>query len=77
VPLINKSKKPVEFKIIGNEEQFKKCCLTFTPDKDIILKPREVCSIEIRFNPKNRMPTFIHDILVQIKDNEAKKMFSV
>ena len=36
------------------------------------LKPRETVPIEIRYNPKLRMPTFIADLMLLIKDNEAK-----
>lgn len=42
IPLVNKSKKPVTFKLQpSDEEAFKKCCVTFNPDKEMTLKPRE------------------------------------
>lgn len=64
IPLINKSKKPITFQLVpGNEEQFKKCAVTFTPDKEMTLKPKETIPIEVRYNPKNRMPNFNLDIL--------------
>jgi hypothetical protein len=36
------------------------------------LKPRETAPIEVRYNPKNRMPNFNLEILLNIKDNESK-----
>lgn len=42
VPLVNKSKQPVTFSLIpSNDVSFKKAALTFIPDKEITLKPRE------------------------------------
>ena len=57
IPLINKSKKPVTFQLqASSDEQFKKCALTFTPEKEITLKPKQIMPIEVRYHPKNRMP---------------------
>ena len=65
VPLINKSKKPVTFSLLPNdEEMFKKCCISFIPDKELTLKPREVVPVEIRYNPKQRMPYFNLELLL-------------
>lgn len=80
VPLINKSKKPVKFKLSpSNVEQFKKCNLSFTNDngKEIILKPREVLPIEIRFQPKIRLPNFNLDILLNMEFNEPRKLIQI
>ena len=78
VPLINKSKKPVTFSLLAdNNELFKKCALAFAPDKEKTLKPREVLPIEIRYNPKVRMPPFTVDLMLQIKENEAKKLVAI
>ena len=41
------------------------------------LKPKETIAIEVRYNPKNRMPNFNLDILQSIKDNEAKQLLQV
>lgn len=41
------------------------------------LKPRETVPIEVRYNPKNRMPNFNMDIMLNIKDNESKQLLQV
>jgi len=59
---VNKSKRPVTFSLTpSNEDMFKKSAISFIPDKEMTLKPKEVVNIELRYNPK-------------IKDNEAKKL---
>lgn len=78
IPLINKSKKPVTFSLTpGDEEMFKKCAINFTPDKELTLKPREVIPVEIRYNPKTRMPQFHLELNLQLKDNEAKQIMQI
>ena len=75
IPLINKSKKPITFQLLpGNKEMFSKCAMAFTPDEEKTLKPKEVMNVEVRYNPKVRMPTFNLDLVLQIKDNEAKSL---
>lgn len=76
--MINRSKRPATFKLLpGNEELLKKNCITFNPDQEMTLKPKEVVGIEIRFNPKTRLQSFNLDLLLQIKDNEAKKLIEI
>lgn len=78
VSLVNKSKKPVTFQLApSNVDQFKKCCLALTPDKEVTLKPREVIPVEIRYAPKNRMPNFDLDVMLNIKDNESRQLIQV
>ena len=73
VSLVNKSKQPVTFTLApNNADQFKKCCLSLTPDKEVTLKPREVVPVEVRYTPKNRMQYFDLDIMLNIKDNESR-----
>ena len=56
VPLINRSKRPVTFKLKPSDvSQFQKNHVTFVPDGELTLKPREVLPIEVRFNPKIRL----------------------
>lgn len=68
IPIINKSKKPITFQLLpSNKDQFLKNSLSFTPDSDkdfVTLKPKETKNIDIRYNPKIRMPTFVLDIVV-------------
>ena len=78
IPLINKSKKPITFQLLpSDDELFKKCQVTFIPDKELTLKPRETVPIEVRYNPKNRMPNFNMEIMCNIKDNESKQLLHV
>jgi hypothetical protein len=43
VPLINRSKKPVTFKLkAADPNGFQKCNLSIMPDKEVTIKPREV-----------------------------------
>lgn len=65
IPLINKSKKPINFTLLpSSAEQFQKNAITFTPDNERTLKPKETLPIEIRYNPKNRMPQFNLDLVL-------------
>jgi len=78
VPLINRSKKPVTFKLKPAEATaFNKCNLSCSPSGDVTLKPREVLPIEIRFNPKVRLPNFNHDLQLQVAGNEPRKLISL
>jgi hydrocephalus-inducing protein len=53
VPLVNRSKKPVTFRLLPSDpSQFNKCNVTFNPDKEVTLKPKTTQPVEIRFNPK-------------------------
>ena len=61
----------------SNPDQFRKCNLAINPDKEVTLKPREVLPVEIRYNPKNRMPNFDLDVLLTIKDNESRHLIQV
>ena len=38
------------------------------------LKPREVVPVEIRYTPKNRMPNFDLEVMLNIKDNESRQL---
>lgn len=78
VNLINKSRKPITFTLTSeNPEDLKKNCLSIIPSEESTLKPNKVLPIEVRFNPNTRMPDFSHDILLDIKGNETKKLFTV
>jgi hydrocephalus-inducing protein len=78
LPLINRSKKPVTFKLKPSDvNSFQKCGISFTPDGDITLKPREVLPVEVRFNPKTRLPNFNLDILLEVPPNEPRKLISL
>lgn len=78
VPLINRSKKPVTFKLSpGDAAQFQKCNVSVVPDGEVTLKPREVLPLEVRFNPKTRLPNFNLDILLDVAPNEPRKLMSL
>ena len=78
LPLINRSKKPVTFKLKPSDvTQFQKCGITFNPDGEVTLKSREVLPVEVRFNPKTRLPNFNLDILLEVPPNEPRKLISL
>ena len=78
VGITNKSRKGITFTLMcANEVEFKKNALALQPDKEVTLKARDTLNVEVRFNPKIRMPNFWHDILLQVKDNESRKMFTI
>lgn len=69
VNLVNKSKKAISFKL-GCETEYENNAISFRKDQ-ITIKPKEVLPIEVRFNPKTRMPNFAHDICLHIEGNES------
>lgn len=78
LPLINRSKKPVTFKLKPSDAaHFQKCGVTFNPDGEVTLKSREVLPVEVRFNPKTRLPNFNLDILLEVPPNEPRKLISL
>lgn len=78
VPIVNKSKKPVTFKLTPSDKaKFDKCNVAFAPDGEITLKPREVLPLEVRFNPKSRLPNFNLDIMMVVEPNEPRKLMSL
>lgn len=78
VPLINRSKKPVTFKLSPSDvAQFQKCNVSLAPDGEVTLKPREVMPVEVRFNPKARLPNFNLDIQLVVEPNEPRKLISL
>lgn len=78
VSLINRSKKPVTFSLTpGDAAQFQKCNVSFVPDGEVTLKPREVLPVELRFNPKARLPNFQLDVLLSVEPNEPRKLISL
>lgn len=78
VPLINRSKKPVTFKLRPSDAaQFQKCNVAFVPDGEVTLKPKEVMPVEVRFHPKTRLPNFNLNILLEVEPNEPRKLISL
>ena len=84
VPLINRSKKPVTFRLRPSDaalqedsEKFKKCNVAFAPDGEVTLKPRETLPLEVRFHPKSRLPNFNLDIMLEVEPNEPRKLISL
>jgi len=75
VNLVNKSKKAITFKLDCDTE-YENNAVSFIKDQ-LTIKPKEVLPIEVRFNPKTRMPNFTHDICVHIDGNESWKMFTL
>jgi hydrocephalus-inducing protein len=78
VPLVNRSKKPVTFRLRPSDAaQFQKCNVAFAPDGEVTLKPREVLPVEVRFNPKARLPNFNLEIMLEVEPNEPRKLISL
>jgi hydrocephalus-inducing protein len=78
VPLINRSKKPVSFRLKASDaDKFQKCNVSFAPDREVTLKPREVLPVEVRFNPKSRLPPFNLDVQVVVDPLEPRKLISL
>jgi hydrocephalus-inducing protein len=78
VPLVNRSKKPVTFRLKPSDAaQFQKCNVAFAPDGEVTLKPREVLPVEVRFHPKARLPNFNLDVLLAVEPNEPRKLISL
>lgn len=80
-PIINRSSKQVKFRIFPeNVEQFANCALTLKPgDKDeLCLKPKEQLPLEFKFRPRQRLPDFDQDIMIQVEgEEEPRKLCSV
>jgi len=78
VPLINRSKRPVTFKLKPSDAaHFQKSNVAFAPDGEVTLKPREVLPIEVRFNPKIRLQPFNLELLMEVEPNEPRKLLSL
>ena len=76
--MVNKSRRPVSLALRPSEpESWEKNCLRLLPKDEFVLKPREKLDIEVDFKPNLRLQPFSETILLQVKDNEARKLFSV
>jgi len=51
--------------------------LSCSPSGDVTLKPRESLPVELRFNPKIRLPNFNHDLMLHVGVNEPRKLISL
>lgn len=75
IPLINRSVKPVKFKVCPKDsDAFLKSNMSITPSskEEVVLKHKEVLPIEITFKPRTRLPNFSHDIMLDIENLEVK-----
>lgn len=81
VSLINRSLKTVKFKVLpADKKEFAGCALTMTPieAQTVVLKPKELHHVEIKFRPKERIKPFEHDIMLQVEGiEETTKMCTV
>lgn len=48
--------------------------MTFVPDGEVTLKPRETLPVEVRFNPKVRLQPFNLELLMEVEPNEPRKL---
>lgn len=78
VELINKSRKQIQFSLTTkNPDDLQNNKITINPVEEVTLKSRKTLPIEVRFTPDSRMPNFSHEILLNIKGNETRKLFTV
>jgi hypothetical protein len=61
----------------GDPAGFEKCNISIMPDKEETLKPRAIKMVEVRFNPKTRLPDFNHNIMLCVEPNEPRKLISL
>lgn len=74
VLLTNKSKRPVRLTLIDGENDLKRNAVTFIPDEEFPIKPKESIPIELRFQPKARLPTFNGEIFMKFANGETRKL---
>ena len=79
VQLINKSKRSVTLSLVDGSalDALKKHSVFFTPDREIMLKPKQSLPIEIWFKPKERLHPFTENILTRFSNGETKKLLSI
>jgi len=79
VQLLNKSKRSVNFSLIDGSglDSLKKHSVTYTPDNEVILKPKQTLPIEIGFKPKERLHPFTDDLLVKFDNGETRKLLTI
>ena len=79
VQLTNKSKRSVNLTLVDGSglDELKKHAVFFTPDSEILLKPKQSIPIEITFKPKERLPPFNENLLAKFSNGETKKVLSI
>jgi hypothetical protein len=77
VQLTNRSKRPVRVTLVEGEGDLKRSCVTFSPDEEIAIKPKEVVPIELNFKPSKRLPNFTGEIFMKFINGEKRKLLNV
>ena len=79
VQLTNKSKRSINLTFIDGSgvDELKKHAVFFSPDNEIVLKPKQSIPIEIWFKPKERLHPFTEHLLAQFSNGETKKILSI
>lgn len=81
VPILNKSAKAVKFKIRPKDRKaFNQSALSISVDEKTTntLKPKEALNVTVRFNPKQRLPPFSQEIMMEVEGvEEDRALFSV
>ena len=77
--LTNKSKRSINLTFIDGSgvDELKKHAVFFSPDNEIVLKPKQSIPIEIWFKPKERLHPFTEHLLAQFSNGETKKILSI
>jgi len=58
VKVVNRSEKAVEFQLFDPDHHLTEKGVTWTPLQSVVLRPKELLPIELRFNPSNHMAPF-------------------
>jgi len=81
IPVANRSHKTVKFKVVPkNIKTFGDSALSLVPEttQEIVLKPKEIYNVEVRFRPRVRLPPFEHEINLMIEGiDEPRKLITV
>ena len=79
VQLINKSKRSINLTLVDGSglDELKKHAVFFSPDSEVVLKPKQSLPIEICFKPKERLHPFTEQILTKFSNGETKKLLSI
>lgn len=62
----------------NQKEDLEKYYISYLPDKEFSISPREKREVEIRFNPKTRLHTFRKPLFFKIVENqEIKQLMNI
>jgi len=77
IPILNKSQKAVKFKLRpANPTAFAACAMQLSIDANATntLKPKESLPVVVRFNPKQRLPPFSQEVIMEVEGVEEDRV---